>query len=117
MFSFCTFISLFPQKKLSSDEEEIDAVTPTEHSLKENLVHVGQEVKQGVQKVGHTVKPVLQTVQTGVKSGVQSMQTGVKTGVQSVQSGVKAGVQSVSNMWTAFKNRRSEQSERVPMKD
>ena len=104
-------------KKLSSDEEEIDAVTPTEHSLKENLVHVGQEVKQGVQKVGHTVKPVLQTVQTGVKSGVQSMQTGVKTGVQSVQSGVKAGVQSVSNMWTAFKNRRSEQSERVPMKD
>lgn len=86
-------------KQSRSDDEDLDAETPTEHSLKENIVHVGQEVKQGVQKVGSTVKPVLQTVQTGVK-----------TGVQSVQSGVKAGVQSVTSMWTAFKNRRTEQS-------
>ena len=86
------FIS--PPKSVEEDDE---LETPTEHTIKENILHVGQEVKQGVQKVGSTVKPVLQTVQTGMKSGVQS-----------VQSGVKAGVQSVSNMWTAFKNRRTE---------
>lgn len=86
--------------------------TPTEHkSLKESLITVQTEVKQGVQKVSSSVKPVLHTVQTGVKSGVHSVSEGLKTGVHGMQSGVKAGVQSVSNMWTAFRNRRSEQME------
>ena len=98
----CFTIYFTPLK--SDDDDDDDVSTPTEHSIKENILHVGQEVKQGVQKVGNTVKPVFQTVQTGMKSGVQSMKSGV-------QSGVKAGVQSVSNMWTAFKNRRTEHSQ------
>ena len=98
IFVILSYYTLFHPKK-SVEEDDDDAATPTEHTIKENIIHVGQEVKQGVQKVGNTVKPVLQTVQTGMKSGVQS-----------VQSGVKAGVQSVSNMWTAFKNRRTEHS-------
>ena len=102
LVSFVSALHVYFTSKYDDDDDD-DIPTPTEHSLKENIVHVGHEVKQGVQKVGNTMKPVLQTVQAGVK-------TGVKTGVQSVQSGVKAGVQSVSNMWTAFKNRRTEQS-------
>ena len=109
MFCFyfmCTFLCLFSLGQLDEDDDK----TPTEHkTLKESLITVQTEVKQGVQKVSSSVKPVLNTVQTGMKSGVHSVSAGLKTGVHGMQTGVKAGVQSVSNLWTAFRNRKSEQ--------
>lgn len=45
-----------------------------------------------------------------MKTGVHSVGVGLRSGVQGVQTGVKAGVQSVSNMWSAFKSRKTTQA-------